>query len=212
MTSHRGTRAAALSVAALLVSTGCSQVVTGAARRVSSGQAQGPSACRKVDAPLQDVPSHGGTEPKLRVPQPANWKPIIKATRGTIRYLMGNPALIANMFTPNIVVTLEDASVLDAQSIFEDTERGLRRQTKVSDFESTRGTLCDLPSDTITFHGARVLSRGQRSVTTLAVVAGVGARQYVVTVTAQTAEPDNPTYVEDVKTVMDGLQVLAPTI
>jgi len=212
MTSDHGMRGVALSVAAMLTVTGCAQVVTGAAQRVSSGQVQGPGACATVDAPLQDIPAHAGTEPRLRVPLPANWQPIVEASRGKIRFLMANPGLIGNMFTPNIVVTLEDDSVSDAQSIFADAERGLRKQAGISDLDAAAGTVCGLPSETISFHSARVLSRGRRAVTTLAVVAGVGARQYVVTVTAQTAQPDNPAYIKAVKTVMDGLQVLAPTI
>jgi Probable lipoprotein LpqN len=212
MIMHRAARAAAAAMIVVVAATGCSQVVTGTAQRVSSGQASGPAACTKVDAPLQDIPAGGGTEPKLRVPQPANWKRVSRMNRGIIRYVMGNPKLFSNMFTPNIVVTLEKASVLDAQTIFADNERRLRKRTEVSDLASSPGTLCGLPADTVTFHGSRIMSRGQRSVTTLVVVAGVGSRQYVVTVTAQTADPDNPTYDKDVKTVMRGLQVLAPTI
>lgn len=212
MISVCGTRAAVVSVAVMLMATGCDQVVLGAAQRVSTGQAQGPGTCAAVEAPLRDIPARGGVEPRLRVPQPPNWKPVIKASRGSIRYLMANPALIGNMFTPNVVVTLEDASVLDAQSIFVDAERAMRARSGISDLDATRGTLCGLPSDTVSYRGARVLLPGQRAVTTLTVVAGVGARQYVVTVTAQTAQPDNPTYVGDLKTILDGLQVLAPTI
>lgn len=212
MTTRRAARAAAVAMIALVTVSGCGEVVTGKAQRSSAGQAGGPAACAKVDAPLEDLVSHNRAEPKLRVPQPDNWKPIGKMTRGSIRFVMANPTLLGNMFAPNIVVTLEDAPELDAQTIFNNTERNLRKQSAVSNFASTRGTLCGLPADTITFGGERARARGRRSVTTKVIVAGVGTRQFVVTMTAQTADPSNQTYQKDVKTVMDGLQILAPTV
>lgn len=200
-------------VAALMVltATGCSQVVTGSAQRSSVGKAPGPAACTRVDAPLQGAATRGSGEPVLRVPQPENWKPVSKMNRRAVRYLMANPALTGNMFTPNVVVTLERAPVWDARSIFAEAERTLRKQSTVSNMTAKPGRLCGLPAETMTFNGDRALTRGQRSVTALVVVASVGSRQYVVTVTAQTAEPANATYQKDLKTIMDGLQVLAPT-
>lgn len=212
MVMHRAARAAAAAAIIVGATGGCGQVVTGSAHRSSSGQASGPAACTKVDAPLQDVPSRGGTEPKLRLPQPSNWKRIAKLDRGTIRYVMSNPALFGNMFMPNVVVTLEKATSLDAQSIFANTKRKLHKQEAVSDISSSPGTVCGLPALTVTYHGSRIMARGQRSVTTLVVVAAVGSRQYLVTVSGQTADPSNQTYVKDLHTIMSGFQVVAPTI
>lgn len=212
MTTRHAARAAAVAVITLAAVSGCGEVVTGKAQRSSAGQAAGPGACTKVDAPLDDLVSRSRSEPKLRVPQPNNWKPIGKMARGSIRFVMANPTLLGNMFAPNIVVTLEDAPVLDAKTILDNTQRNLRKQNSVSNFASTRGTLCGLPADTITFGGERARARGRRSVTTKVIVAGVGNRQFVVTMTAQTADPSNQTYQKDVKTVMDGLQILAPSV
>jgi hypothetical protein len=212
MIMQRAARAGATATAIIVAVTGCSQVVTGSAQRSTIGQVTGPAACTKVDAPLQDLPARASTEPKLRLPQPSNWKRIAKLDRGTIRYVMSNPALFGNMFMPNVVVTLEKAPPLDAQSIYTSALQKLRRQEAVSDVSSSKNIVCGLPAVTVTYHGSRIMARGRRTVTTLEVVAAVGARQYLVTVSGQTADPSNQTYVEDLKTILTGFQVLAPTI
>jgi hypothetical protein len=199
-----------VALAAVLALSGCTQVVNGAGQRVSNASA-GLSACTKVDAPLKDVNTHSTTEPKLRVPQPTDWETVPKMTRGLIRFVMTNPRLTGNMFASNVVVTLEKTNYFDAQTIFADQRKLLVRRGKVSDLNSQPSTVCGLPADLISFRGPRMLGRGQRAVTTLAVVAPVGNKQYLVTATAQTADPDNAVYRKDIKTIFDGLQVLAPS-
>jgi hypothetical protein len=83
------------------------------------------------------------------------------------------------------------------------------------DMETTAGTVCGLPAETLTIKnrvigmGAALAGQQGSPVTTLAVVAKAGGLTYLVTVTT-TAEPDSTKYQRDIATILTGFEVLSP--
>lgn len=208
----RGLSASVLCVGLLLA--GCSsaeKTVEGESVPAAEGTATAAEAeaagesCGSSDAPLLTLDPQGSGEPTLAIPQPAGWQRNTDLDSAVIRGVILTPALRANDFTPNAVVTLADlsASADTAQEAIEVERRDLERNGMA--IESTEpGTVCGLPSTTFTY------TLQERPVTALIVGAESGDSVYSVAVTLQTTEPDNPTYVRDSTAILDGFQVHVP--
>jgi hypothetical protein len=217
-------RMTAVIIAAVALTSGCTKVVTGSALSApgntsptTNADSVPPSAvdaaasCTHVDAPLQDIPAHGDSEPLLRVPQLPGWNRVTKMDSEVIRFTLVNSDLIANKFAPNLVVTLEGIPQMEPQAVFDQQEKNLRDIVGATDMSSASATVCGLPAEKLTLvlpaMGAATSSRPAQA---LAVVAHIGSHEFLVTATVQSTDADNPTYQQDSQTMLDGLQVLTP--
>lgn len=219
---QRAVRLTAAMALVLAMIPGCTKVVTGAPMAVSGNDSSTAGAvsgahpgaadgCTQVDVPLQDVPAHTDGEPRVRVPQPAGWNRVTKMDSEVIRYTLVNQSLIADHFAPNLVVTLESTPPLDPQVVFDQQVVNLRDIVGATDVSSTPATVCGLPAARLTLKlPAMGVAVSPRPAQGLAVVAGNGGHQFLITATAQTTDVDNPTYQRDAATMLDGFEVLAP--
>jgi len=219
----RTVRLSAATIAAMALASGCSTVVSGTpvsapgrgssatTDSVSPSTPDAAASCARVDAPLQDVPSHNDSEPLLRVPQLPGWNRVTKMDSEVIRFTLVNSDLIANNFAPNIVVTLEPTPPLDPQVVFDQQRDNLRDVVGATDMSEAPATVCGLPAEKLTFNlPAMGAAMGSRPAQALAVVAHIGRQQFLATATIQTTDANNPTYQQDSQTLLDGLQVLTP--
>jgi hypothetical protein len=181
---------------------GCGRVVDGAA--VMQPLA-GEDDCAKVSAPLSTIlPQHDG-EPMLRLPQPAGWERLTAMDSEVVRYMTRNPSLRASAAVTQEDVTKSNASPEDIIAAEFSNATTFVGATDV--VTSPHPPVCGYPAGTVTFNVPQRGGIPPLSGLALAVIT-TGARKYAVVVTVQTAEPDNPTYVEDSKAIVDGFQVL----
>lgn len=202
-------------VVATLVVAGCSSPESGApetsASKVSSSASSAPSAeaaageCASSDVPMLDLESQAPDEPGLAVPQPQGWERDTRMDSQVIRAALLNQGLRANDFTPNVVVTLEELTgkVETPEQAVAAERDGLVQAGNVIENE-TSGTQCGHPSLTVDY------TLEGHPVTAMAVAAEHNQKMWAAIVTIQTTEPDNPTYVEDKKTILGGFAFTLP--
>jgi hypothetical protein len=206
----------ALLIATLLV-TGCSQGITGTAVTAAGGAADATSGgneaeCTTVDAPLDDVPGEGGREPQLRIPVPDGWERNTMMDSQVIRYALVATDLMADGFATNAVVTLE--SVRGSQTpddVFDQNRGNLESMMGAFDLDVESNDTCGLPSETTHYMAPPMGPAPQRPIVMHAVVANTGGSTYLATLTIQTTDADNPTYLRDSQEIIDGFQMLVPS-
>ncbi|MGY4711116.1 LpqN/LpqT family lipoprotein [Mycolicibacterium sp. CBM1] len=199
---------------ALVLVTSCTRVVDDA-RGVAAPNLGSPGAiaadCAAVDVPLTPIPPRGEGEPVLKIPQPDGWERVTMMDSELIRYTMRNTSLATGGFSPTAVVTLESKPGLtEPDDIYDAQRRVLRSGLGATDMQFAKTTLCGLPAEIIVYqmppigglppHPARVLCAALQS----------GSRTYAVTVTVQSADPDNPTFQRDAEAILTGFQLLSP--
>lgn len=180
-----------------------------------------PAACTRVDAPMLDIPGASDTEPQMRIPQPPGWERSSELDNvdEVLRFALANTDLGAYEHPQNVVVVgLEPAPDADAQAIFDNLRvelvKMLDAKNLTTDLTTTAGTVCGLPTQTITYAGTAMglgaMNAPQgRPATILNVVTKSGGHTYLVTLMT-TTEPDNPKYQRDAETILRGFQVLPP--
>ena len=209
---------ASTAAAVLAVSLAACTTVTPGAAMVGD---RGP--CTHVDAPMLDVPATSSTEPRMRIPQPPGWEPISELDDVDARLALSNTDVVADEPPQNVVaVMVESVPDADAATIFDDFNASLadilEEEGLLTDLTRTAGTLCGLPSETVTVAGAdmtmgtTVNALPSEPATTLLVVTESGGDTYLIAV-VQTLDPDNPTDRRDAETILTGFEVLpqAPT-
>ncbi|WP_083266881.1 LpqN/LpqT family lipoprotein [Mycolicibacterium porcinum] len=164
-----------------------------------------PGACAESAAPLLKLKSQAPREPELALPQPDGWVRSTKLDSELIRGIIINDALRANDFSPNAGVTLEDLTgkVETPQQAFDAELNGVTQVGGTIESQ-TPSTRCGQPAVVADY---RIQGR---PATALIVVAKNNDKLYAATLTVQTAQPDNPTYVKDKKTILDGFQLELP--
>ncbi|MGV0837368.1 LpqN/LpqT family lipoprotein [Mycolicibacterium thermoresistibile] len=210
----RSATAVVAAVVVVLASAGCTRYVDDAQPVAADGRpaAADASQCTAVDAPLTTIPAHTDREPVLRIPRIAGWERSERMDSQLIRYAIGNPDIVAEDFVPNVVVTLESTvGVDDPDLAFEQQRLGLEEMLGATDLRVSDHTLCGLPAQTIDYLTPPMGNVGPHPATVLMVVMDTGVTVYMVTVTAQTFDPDDPTYRRDVDTMLSGFQVLPPS-
>ena len=206
------TVAAALALAAVLA--GCG--TDGPAAREADTIKDDSSACARVDAPMTDIQTVAGSEPRLRIPRPAGWEPTtdLDGVDVSIRF-----TLVGDVDSRNVaVVTLERVPApddADAQTIFTGMQRRLRGMLREKGLPTnvtwTPTTVCGLPAQMLTRPGSAVglgasNMPAARPLTALYVVAKAGVESYLLGVSA-TTEPDGQ---RDADLILSGFQVLPP--
>lgn len=205
----------AATAASGLLLTGCSQNVTGTAVTAAAGDSAADGGdearCTAVDAPLDDIPSEGDSEPLLRIPIPDGWERNAMMDSEVIRYTIVSTDLISNDFAPNAVVTLESVRGSQAaEEVFEQNRANLETGLGAFDLDTVANTTCGLPSETTYYVAPPMGPAPERPIIMHAVVAEGGGSTYLATVTIQTTDPSDPRYVTDSQEIIDGFQMLLP--
>lgn len=204
-----------VAVAALTLSAtaGCAKVVTGyPVRGTAPTEAKSSTVCKQVPALMAPIQSHASDEPRLRIPQPPGWQRTSMLDSDLIRYAMGNKDLAANDFAPTAVVTLESApgTATDQRQIFDQERATLVDRLGVTNVQTNETTLCGRKAELVSYDAPAMGRIPPRKAKTLIVAGAFSGRTYAVTVTVQSADPDNPTYVRDTDTILTGFQLLLP--
>jgi hypothetical protein len=212
-----GARAGAvlLSAAAIVLLTSCTRVISDA--RVVAAADMGKagataSDCTSVDAPMTSIPDHTDEEPVMKIPQPDGWTRVTMMDSELIRFTMRNESLAKDGFAPTAVVTLEShRGHAEPQEVFDAQHDALKSAVGATDVKASETTLCELPAETIDYttppigvlppHPARVLTAVLQTEDTT----------YAMTMTVQSADPHNPTYMHDAETIITGFQMLPRT-
>ncbi|WP_165702831.1 LpqN/LpqT family lipoprotein [Mycobacteroides abscessus] len=161
--------------------------------------------CAKSKVPLANLEPKSSAEPQLAVPQPPGWSHSSAMNSDAIRGLIFNKSLTADEFTPTAVMTVAD--VTEGTNSLEqalETERAGIVQNGVRIESETTGTTCGYPTKTVNY------PIEGRPGSTLIVAADHDQRIWTATITIQTADATNPTYIADKQTIFDGFQVTFP--
>ena len=207
--------ACAVLVAATLLLTGCSRAITGtavtAAGSAPGSPGGGSGQCATVTAPLTDIPARNSREPQLRIPTPAGWERNTIMDNQVIRFAIVAQGLVANRFAPNAVVTLGSVrGTQDPGVVFTQNRRNLTAMMGAFDLHTESNTTCGFPSETTTYTAPPLGPAPRRPVIMHAVVVQIASSTYLATLTVQTTEPQNPTYVHDSEEIVDGFQIRLP--
>lgn len=197
-------------VAIVAALAGCGHIVEG---KAVMQPLAGEDNCAKTSGPMVTVEPENDTEPVMRIPQPPNWKRDTRLDSQLIRYVMTNRSLIANRFAPYAAATLEDVTAKDVppEQVIAGEWDSIRAIAGASDLTITSSrAVCGYPAQTVTYTVPQMGAIPTRYGTALAVVTP-GVRKYAAVVTVQSAEPTNPTYVADAKTIIDGFQIMPET-
>lgn len=199
-----------------LLLTGCSRDVPGTAvMAAGTGPEASTSAdgeCATVAAPLSDIPTVDDDEPQMRIPVPQGWERNSMMDSRIIRYAIVAQDLITDGFAPNAVVTLESVrGTPDPDIVFGENRNNLVTMMGASDLETESNSTCGFPSETTSYIAPPMGPAPERPIIMHAVVADAGNTTYLATLTLQTAEGGNPTYLRDAQEIVDGFQLLLPT-
>ena len=200
-----------------LLLTGCAQSISGtavtAAGRAPDASSGGSEAeCATVDAPLEDIPSKDDREPRLRIPVPAGWERNTMMDSEVIRYAIVATGLMTDGFATNAVVTLESVRGKPTpDDVFDQNRGNLESMMGAFDLDVESNDTCGLPSETTHYIAPPMGPAPQRPIVMHAVVARNAGTTYLATLTIQTTDEDNPTYVSDSQEIIDGFQMLAPS-
>lgn len=207
----------AVATTAILLLAGCSQNISGTAVTAAGSAPDAASGgdesqCATVDAPLEDIPGADDGEPQLRIPVPAGWERNTMMDSQVIRYAIVAMDLTTDGFATNAVVTLESAQGNQTpDDVFEQNRANLETMMGAFDLDVEGNTTCGLPSETTYYTAPPMGPAPERPIVMHAVVASSADATYLATLTIQTTDPDNPTYVSDSQEIIDGFQMLLPS-
>jgi hypothetical protein len=203
---------ATIAATVLLIVPGCSKVITGAAVPGPRDPVAKSSSCEQVSAPLTPIDPHADAEPRLRIPQPRGWERASMLDSDVIRFTMRNKGLMADNFMPTAVVTLESVpgAATDDETIFDQERAALVDRLGATGLHTTEITLCGDKAELVNYDAPSMGHIPPRKIRTLMVAATFDTNTYVVTVTVQSTDPDNPAYARDTETVLTGFQMLPP--
>ena len=170
------------------------------------------SQCQAVDDPLTTIPAKSNDEPVMKIPQPQGWDRKTMMDSELIRFAMSNRSLVADDFASNVVVTLESApGIEDPDVVFDTVRQVLESGLGATDLRETDHTLCGLPAKTLHYQTPVMGNIAPHPATAVVAVLHADGTTYAASVTAQTADPDNPTYQRDADMILTGFQLLPPS-
>lgn len=202
---------AAGAMAGVSVLSGCTTVVTGSALKDPGAATVASWACQSVSAPLTSIARKSPNEPQLRIPQPPGWQRFTTLDSTRVRFAMADDDLAPNGFPPTVVVGLESPpDATDPQLALDRERSGFRASLGANDSTVKSKTVCGYRAESVTYSAPPVGEIPAREATLLDAVGIFGGKTYVATVTIQSTEPNNPTYVRDARTILTGFQMLPP--
>jgi len=194
--------------AALLLLTGCSHEVAGTAMTASGAapeaSSSGAGQCATVTSPLADIPPVDDVEPRLRIPVPSGWTRNNMMDSRIIRY-----AIVAQDLASGGFAAMALAWPVMVLPTWFAWNRGWGLYA-AADLSTEGNSTCGFPSETTDYIAPAMGAAPKRPVTMHAVVAISEGVTYLSTLTIQTADGENPTYLRDAKEIVDGFQMLLP--
>jgi hypothetical protein len=181
------------------------------ASSATSAAADAGNGCATVSAPLTVIDAKGADEPKLSIPQPQGWERNTAQDSELIRYALVNKDLAQDSFAPNVVVTLEHLPGTDVspQSVLDQQRSGLA-QAGATDVQVEKASNCGSAAEIVNYRLPAMGSAPERPARVLIIAAPFGGDTWSATVTAQAVNADDPTYQQDVETILSGFQMTAP--
>lgn len=161
--------------------------------------------CADVDGPTIAVEARDG-EPQVEIPLPEDWERSTQLDSEMIRLMVGNPSIATGQFVPNVVVTAEPSGA-DADAAFEAQLAGIRQGFGVEDIDTTEGTVCGHPSMIAEYTAPQMGAAPERPATVQMIVVPGDTGSTTYTMTAQSPEPVDPSFEEDVTTIFEGVQI-----
>jgi hypothetical protein len=206
VTRTRKTFALTAAAAAAAVSlSACTAVVDGAAVAGDRGP------CAHVGTPMMDVPASRGTEPQIRIPQPAGWQRTPELEEEP------NARLALSKADAATVVMVRSIVDDDPAVIFDDFHTGLTMSLEEEGFPvdvvRTPKTLCGLPAEVFSVDiavpsmGGGMDAPPSESLDTMGVVAQSGDDTYLIAV-IQTSTAQTPSVQREAETILSGFEVL----
>lgn len=188
-------------LSALLLLAGCGSATEGAAIADRS--------CAQASVPLTLINPQAEGEPELQIPQPPGWEASDKLNSPMIRFAMVNTDLAKAGFAPNAVVTLETAGggASAGDQVFGQQRELLESQLGATDVSVESGVQCGYPAQTISYTAPAMNAVPERQSKVLCVLADIAGTTFLTTLTVSTVYPDDATYAEDSKDILDGFQV-----
>lgn len=199
-------------LAAVVLLSGCSSIIEGTPVAATAGGATQVTGgeCESLPGRMTQIDAHSPGEPTLILPQPDGWERTTGMDSELIRFVMVNRGLANNGYAPTAVLTLESGPSSDSpDAILDQQAVTLESQLGATDVAGVPGVHCGFPAQTIGFRAPSLGGIPPRYAKVLCVVVEGGPRTYLTTLTVQTAEPDNPTYIHDLDTILRGFQVVA---
>jgi hypothetical protein len=213
----RATRATTVVVgaAAMLLASACTRVVDDARVVAAPDMGKAPataSDCKSVDAPLTPIPDHNDEEPVMKIPQPDGWERVTMMDSELIRFTMRNQNLANDGFAPTAVVTLEShRGVAEPREVFDAQKQALETALGATNVFVDETTLCRLPAETLEYMTPPLGLLGPHPAKVITAVMQLDDMTYAMTMTVQSADPENPTYKRDADTILTGFQMLPPS-
>ena len=154
----------------------------------------------------------------MRIPLPPGWERTTKMDSESIRFAIRNPALAADGFTPNAVVTLQKTGtdIGKSEKVLEAQNDQLAKKLKLTDMKASPVELCGAPALSATYTapevklGPKTPPIPPRKATSLSSVYKGRDINYIVMLTVQTIKPDNQTFNADSAMILKGFQLLPP--
>ena len=188
-------------------------ITANAAPRSTIAPTGNSSACAAADTVMVDIPVFTAGEPGVRVPQLPGWTRFTQMDSELIRLTLANPSLIANKFAPNIVITVEPAPSPDAATVYAQAQHNLINIAGALDIAVTPATVCGLPAERLAFRSPGMGPQSaERHLQALQVFTRSGSHSYLISATVQTTDPNNADYQRDSTRMLEGIQILAPSV
>ena len=214
----RAARAVAVvaGAAAIVLGTACTRVVDDA--RVVAAPDMGKAAatasdCTSVDAPMTSIPAHTDEEPVMKIPQPDGLAagdddgfrsdPVHDALRG--RPVQGRDGADGGGDAGKPSWPRRAAGGVRL------SEGRAGDRARRHDVQTTETTLCELPAEMIEYTTPPLGILPPHPAKVVTAVLQADDVTWAMTMTVQSADPDNPTYQRDVETILTGFQMLPPS-
>ncbi|MCB0931117.1 MAG: LpqN/LpqT family lipoprotein [Mycobacterium sp.] len=167
---------------------------------------------------MSDIPTRTDQEPKMRIPVPEGWERSTKQDNESVRFAIRNQGLAVDGFTPNAVVTLQKLSISAGKpaQILEAQTDQLTKKLNVTDLKTASTEVCGATAMSSSYKAPelklnpRIPAIPPRDAKTLGVIYKSGDSYFVATLTVQTVQGDNQTYIKDADTIIKGFQILPP--
>jgi hypothetical protein len=209
------TTAVGVGACAMLLAAACTRVVDDARVVAAPDMGKAPvtaSDCTKVDAPMVSIPDHNDEEPVMKIPQPGGWDRVTMMDSELIRFTMRNQGLARDGFAPTAVVTLEShRGIAEPREVFDAQHDALESALGATNVQMTETTLCELPAETLEYTTPQLGLLPPHPAKVVTAVMHTDDMTYAMTMTVQSADPDNPTYRRDAEMILTGFQMLPPS-
>jgi len=170
------------------------------------------SDCTSVDAPMTSIPDKTDDEPVMAIPQPAGWERVTMMDSELIRFTMRNLSLASDGFAPTAVVTLEThRGTTEPRDVFDAQREALEKVVGATNLRATETTLCELPAEMLDYLTPALGMLPPHPAKVITAVLHTDDTTYAMTMTVQSADPENPTYKRDAETILTGFQMLPPS-